>query len=349
MHKIYLILVLVILGGCIEPVDVPIEKQERLLMVDGLITDEPGPYIVKLNKSFYYGEYFGDAHPDVKNAIVTIFDDQGTIEVLSETFPGKYETNKNGIRGRIGGSYQLKIRLKNGQEYISEPEVLKPVPAIDKLYTTFAQEHSLNEQNETIITDVVRVLVDAKDPANEKNYYRWSSEGTYQVFTQPEDYMEKVRDVLVPRPKSCCPDCWLTDKNNLINVNDDRQFNGKTLVGQPILQVPATPRFFDIKYRVEVAQYSLSETAFNFWETIKLQSKGTGSVQDPAPANAVSNIKNISNGAEKVIGYFGASAVARKALFITKQDIPIQIPKFIYPDDCRTMPLSTTERPAFWQ
>lgn len=349
MRNIYLILVLFILGGCIEPVEVPIDKQERVLMVNGLITDEPGPYVVKLNKSFYYGEYFGETHPDVRNAIVTMLDDQGITEVLTETAPGRFETHRNGIRGRIGGRYQLKIRLQSGQEYISEPEVLKPVPPIEKLYTTLVEEYALNERNESIVNSMVQVLVDAKDPVNEKNYYRWSSEGTYQVFTQPEDYMERVRGVLIPRPKSCCPDCWLTDKNNLINVKDDRQFNGKMLIGQPILQVPATPRYFDIKYRIEVAQYSLSEAAFNFWETIKVQSKGNGSVQDPAPANAVSNIKNVSNGAEMVTGYFGASAVVRRALFITKQDIPVQIPKFIYPDDCRTMPLSTTERPAFWQ
>ena len=349
MRKIYLFLILIILNGCIEPVDIPIEKQERLLMVDGLITDEPGPYVVRLNKSFYYGEYFGEAHPDVKNAIVTIQDDQGITEMLSETAPGKYETHKNGIRGRIGGSYQIKIRLKNGQEYISEPEVLKPVPAIEKLHTTLVQEHSLNEKNESVISNVVRVLVDTKDPANERNFYRWSSEGTYQVLTQPEDYMEKVRNVLVHRPKPCCRDCWVTDKNYLVNVKDDRQFNGKMLIGEPILQVPATPRFFDIKYRLEVAQYSLSEGAYSFWETMKSQSKGNGTVQDPAPANAVSNIRNVSNGAEMVTGYFGASAVARKVLYITKQDIPVPILRFVYPDDCRTLPISTTEKPAFWQ
>ena len=349
LFKIYIIALLLGLSGCIEPVEIAVDKEPRALVVNGLITNAPGPYTVKLNRSYYYGEYYGTVHPDVFGATVTITDSEGFSEVLVQKEPGRFETAANGIVGKIGNSYQLKIKLKNGQEYISEPEELKAVPAIENIATAFTQEHTLDENGVDVLSNMLKVTVDTKDPANEKNFYRWSSVGTYQVLTQPEDYKEKIRGVYVPRPKACCRDCWITDPNNGILVKEDRLFNGQLLTNEPVFKIPATPRYFDIKYRIEISQYSLSEKAYNFWKTMQMQSTGNGSVQDPAPENAVGNMSAVNNPQEKVVGYFGASGVSKKVHIITRADIPVLIQKYVYPDDCRTLPFSTTVKPAFWQ
>lgn len=337
------------LSGCIEPVTIETDQEPRLLVVNGLITDEPGPYTVKLNKSYYYGEYYGGVHPDVIGARVVISDNLGKSEVLTEKEPGKYETAVNGITGQVGVSYAVSITLKNGQQYTSAPEMLQATPPIDRISTAFDQVRTLDENDQDVLSNVIKVLVDTQDPANEANYYRWSTAGTYQVLTQPEDYKEKIRGILVPRPKPCCRDCWITDNNNGIFVKEDRQFNGRPLLGEPVFQIPATPRYFDIKYRIEVTQYSLSAAAYTFWKTMQVQTSSGGNVQAPAPENPVGNIRNVNNPEEMVAGYFGASGVARKVHYITRADIPILIQRFVYPDDCRTLPISTTTKPGFWQ
>ena len=43
--------------SCVEPFYPEIEAYENILVVDGSITDENRPYLVKLSRSFSYGEY----------------------------------------------------------------------------------------------------------------------------------------------------------------------------------------------------------------------------------------------------------------------------------------------------
>ena len=70
------------LCGCIEPYDVKIDKQEKMLVVNGLITNEPGPYTIKLTTSYNYGDYFGAVDPYVDGATVSIQDETGNSEIL---------------------------------------------------------------------------------------------------------------------------------------------------------------------------------------------------------------------------------------------------------------------------
>ena len=118
---------------------------------------------------------------------------------------------------------------------------------------------------------------------------------------------------------------------------------------QSVSNIPVTPQFLSIKYHVELRQYSISETVFNFWQTMESQSSGTGSIQDPAAANARGNIKNLNNPDEMVLGYFGASGVSRKSIFIDNSEVPFNLSRFVYPDDCRTIPGGTVIKPVFWQ
>lgn len=348
VNKLLLFLLCLGIGGCIEPFQVDIEKQETRLVVNGLITNEPGPYTVQLNKTYQYGDFFGEIDPEVIDATVIISDELGMSEVLSQVAPGKFKTSA--MQGRIGGIYQLNIRLKNGKEYVSEPEMLNPVSPIEKVYTNYVKETTFDKNEVAVDTYVAQVLIDTKDPAAEKNFYRWDWTGTYEVITQPEDYEEDDPRTHQPvkKPKPCCKQCWITKNNNYINVKDDWQINGSMLTGQRVASIPAVPEFLATRFHLEIRQYSLTETAFNFWNVVNAQSTGNGSIQDPAPANAKSNLKSVTNAQEPVYGYFGASAVVRKQYFIERKDVPVPVTPFVFPDDCRVIPGATVNKPTFW-
>ncbi|MFM7851563.1 MAG: DUF4249 domain-containing protein, partial [Flammeovirgaceae bacterium] len=51
---------LLVLHSCIDPLDVTFKGRGEELMVEGLITDEPGPYTIRLsNRLSYLGYYDG--------------------------------------------------------------------------------------------------------------------------------------------------------------------------------------------------------------------------------------------------------------------------------------------------
>lgn len=350
MKNFIAILILCILGGCIKPFDQEVDEGEKKLVVNGLITDEPGPYTVKLNKTTSYGGYLSTVDPSIDGAVVIISDETGVKETLKQVREGEFQTSSNGIRGRIGGVYTLYIRLKNGQEFTSEPETLNPVPAIDRLYYEVKEVITLDESNIEQKNYSFEIKIDTQDPGAERNFYRWTTVGTYEVETQPENYTElDKRGNPIPKPKACCRQCWLTRTDYKATVRDDRQFNGNLLAGQPVTSIPITPQFMGIKYHINLKQYSLSESAFNFWQMLSTQSSGTGSIQDPAPANPRSNIHNNTMPDQVVLGYFGASAVVSKTMFISRQDVPFSLARYEFPDDCRVLQSATTTKPVFWQ
>ncbi len=343
-----LISILLLINSCIDPLELDIDANAEQLVVDGVITNEPGPYTVRLSRSKPYDSYADSWDAVETGATVVISDDQGNQETLSETKPGLYQTSAEGIQGQLGRTYTLSIRTKGGQQYTSAPETLLPVPPIDSLYFEVHPEQLLNEEDIEETVYVVDVLSAVQDPAQQKNYYMWQWESVFQVSTQPWDYSEKVRGVRVKMPKDCCETCWVTRFTNSVNVLDDRLLNGGTVKRHLVTKIPVTEQAFGNRYHIEVKQTSLTEAAYDYWSLLRSQIENGGSIQDPPPAIVIGNITNANNPDDRALGFFGASAVARRPLFINREDLGVQVGLYVFPDDCRVIVNSTTERPAFW-
>ena len=63
-------------------------------------------------------------------------------------------------------------------------------------------------------------------------------------------------------------------------------------------------------------QRSLTKSAFQFFDLLQNQLNIQGNIFDPPPAKLGTNIINLDNPDEDVIGYFGVSDVSRDSLFI---------------------------------
>src|SRR5688500_11001861 len=117
-------LLLLLLDACVERLDMPVVAFTPALVVDGLLTDQPGPHVVKLFKSSKPNSNM-DWIDHVKGATVSITDDQGNKENLVETADGYYATSVN-FTGVVGRSYQLLIRTTDGKEYQSTFQKMGP-------------------------------------------------------------------------------------------------------------------------------------------------------------------------------------------------------------------------------
>jgi hypothetical protein len=121
--------------GCEDQIDVKLDEGKILLVVDGWITDQPGPQIITLSTT---AAYFNNAQtPRVSNALVTLTDNEGHSEVLTEKEPGKYTTSGSFV-GKVGNTYYLNIRL-NGDEYKAETQIRRPA-VIDSLSQKFREK-----------------------------------------------------------------------------------------------------------------------------------------------------------------------------------------------------------------
>lgn len=128
------------LAGCEDVVDVSLDEGPSQLAVDGWVTDQPGPYEVVLSKT---AAYFNNvATPRVQGATVTLSDNEGHVERLTEVAPGRYVTRT--LQGKIGNHYVLDIRAE-GEQYRAETDI-KRVPDIDSLDQVFKQASAFDDE-----------------------------------------------------------------------------------------------------------------------------------------------------------------------------------------------------------
>jgi len=169
-----LLLSLFSLTACTDVIDVDLDKSEPLLAVDGQITDQPGPYTVRLTTTAPY--FTGTATPAVTNATVVIQDNEGASETLKQTSPGVYVTSQ--LRGKVGNRYTLTVKA-DGQEYTAQTEIRRVFP-LDSISAEFKKE-SLG------MKEGYYLKVYGKEIPGKGDAYRWKVYRNDTLMARPGD------------------------------------------------------------------------------------------------------------------------------------------------------------------
>lgn len=160
MRKIFLILLVALtIVSCEKVIDLKPKDTESRLVVEGNITNESGPYLVKLSKTLPFNE--SSNFPAVTNAQVVITDDAGQTDLLIHIGDGVYQTNS--LQGVVGRTYSLKINLE-GETYTASSTMPEVVP-LDTI-TTSTMSFGPNE--------IIMLTPVFTDPSTIGNYYNFN-------------------------------------------------------------------------------------------------------------------------------------------------------------------------------
>jgi Domain of unknown function (DUF4249) len=336
----------VILACCVTNFDPKITENTPKLVVDGVITNQPGPYRVTVQYSYPYTN--NTSVRSIAGAVVEISDDKGNKETLTERGQGLYETSPTGIRGIVGRSYKISIKAPDGRKYESKPELLKAVASIGVVSTEYQDTRSPNFRGQ------FSFFVDVKDPDTPNDFYRWKwthyNDISYcQYINTTGGNGEAIRF-----RNKCCGDCWeISACNGCIILANDRLTNGKTISKIPLGKIPYT----DITpYFIILEQYSLTAEAYQYWKMVDSQINNSGGIFDLPPATVIGNIISTTNSEEQVLGYFGASSVAIQPLRIARNNAPVLIYQLRQENwidlipcvACRESPYRTAKKPLGW-
>jgi hypothetical protein len=149
------------LSSCEQVLNVDLNQANPNIVIEGLITDHPGPYIVKITMTADY--YKNQPPPAVSNATVIMSDNIGNIDTLVQTSPGVYKTRK--IAGVKLHTYTLTVNV-DGKIYsaISTLPDLYPVDSLG--YTYYSKRDIFHRKG-------YYPLAYSKEPQNQENYYQW--------------------------------------------------------------------------------------------------------------------------------------------------------------------------------
>lgn len=365
-RKLTLILLL-ITGACIDPLQVDVKTSQPRLIVDGLITDQEGPYQVKLFYSVNLSTSVGINFTPVENATVEIVDQDGNRTPMGSYDPGIYKTFQGALTGQVGNSYYLYVKTKDGKEYTCEPQVLKTSGEVKSIYFEFEKDALPGETLGKTI-DGLKVFADAKGEEGSDNLYRWRWTTINKVKTFPElrVYYDKggnehkdpepcsgyvARNNRLIRVGDCeCCLCWTYNYSGVSKVSkiefvSDFEFDRLNLG-----TIPATSMEFYDRYYIEVEQLSLSDEAYEYWNLIQKQQEGATDIFQPNSIRIKGNMKCISNEDEEVLGFFGVSGVVSNSVFIEPSVVPFVLPPIdtIKRSCLEYYKYPTTQKPSFW-
>lgn len=307
-YYIAVFLTFVAISGCVKQFIPDTGVDPDLIVVEGLITDQPGAQAVKISRSIPLG-LEADYNP-VRGCSVWITDDIGTVYNLNESTNGTYLTNAD-FSGTIGRKYTLNIEVVHydlvfhrrivDMTLQSFPVEMLPVPDIDSLYY---EKVLLTEENGFLFTgEGCQIFLNTTDPNDECKYYRWDYIETWKIVTPP--YQRAINRI-----------CWVTNNSDDINAKTVDGLNENRIERLKVKFISNESDRLSERYRIQVNQYSLSEEEYNYWSDLEKITERSGSFYDKIPSAISGNIHCIGNANCQILGYFSVSAKKSKVLYI---------------------------------
>lgn len=316
--KIYKILItsflILMFNGCTDIYEYELSRFDNRLVIQGLITDQPGPYLVKLTRS----STFGQAFPRIveKDAILQIVCNEGQGINLVELQPGHYYTPDEFI-GIPGKSYTLYIQTSDGKTYQSNEQLLMPPVdvvsvAIEPGQKTFSQKSGIGNQIYQYNVEVGNILLGVK------------GEG-FRPRLRFDNFL--LVDYLKTLGMFDYSHCWIIrplsdymDSQTAQNITENiSQYH---LAGSiPVYQIHYpflgfTDYFSNLypslsygSFKILMTNlYSINEDTFLFYDFMEKQLSDQGRFFDPVAAQLPGNMKCTSDPDEPVFGLFEASS-----------------------------------------
>jgi hypothetical protein len=313
--------------SCVSPFTPHLNANDSkpLLAVEGQITDQEGPFSVKLTTTVPINDL--STPEPVLNADVSVIDDDGRLYQLYGDPKGVYESAEKNLKGIPGKSYTLTITTpEDGRQYTSPPVLMQEVPDIDSLYFEEVK-HPRITQDVAYEDTWLNILVDAHDAEGKAKYWRWKFEETFEVnmvadpvrvYHDPSNKLS-LSDLVTVKQIDDKKICWATKPSASIVVASTLEKPADELKGAVIQSIGPGDARLHIRYSILVKQYSIDADLYHYWKLLKDINENPGGIYSKIPVPVYGNI-TCCDGTAKALGYFAASSVKEKRMFINRSD-----------------------------
>lgn len=321
---IKILLLLTIFMGCKDEFLLQSNTYIKILVVDGTISNNPGPYAIEISFSTPVNDY---QRIPYQGCIVTIIENETLHETLSEVEPGVYVSAKDGIKGTIGNTYSISIETPDGMEYVSKPQLMKPSVGIDSVY-----EQLIYKSSDSYVRGLpgYQFYITSHIAENEDSYFLWKMIETYEYRANRKLSTMFNVDMETLAYYMGLYRCWKTQNVKYCFAGKTANLAIPQIKNQPLHFVGTDTKRLQERYSLLVEQYSIDEAAYRFWKNIEDQFSQENFLTVEQPIDIVGNIKNAKDQFEPVYGYFTVASVSSKRIFVNRP----RVNNFYYKDDC---------------
>jgi hypothetical protein len=311
-----------LLFGCIEEYSPNLKQSASLIVINGSVIKEDSIQYVTVSRSTPVSE---SEYSAVSDCMVWATNGEGVDFLFEESSRGKYTAVIPQNYMVVGSVFKISVVTPNGNEYDSDYETIYESSPIDSLYYLLEsfQSSSMYSGNG------LQFYADLKADVNATKNYRWVLEETWEARVPydigrieygewKEGFMNfkwVANEIIeyVP-PIDSFQVCYKTRKINEIyssttrnlTVNEKKKIPLRYLAGSDVKQ--------NYQYSLLVKQYALSEKAYEYWSTNQVMTAETGGIYQTQPTSATSNLCNINDPDEVVLGYFWTASYSEQRI-----------------------------------
>ncbi|NQV52658.1 MAG: DUF4249 domain-containing protein [Flavobacteriales bacterium] len=317
----FIYMALLLLVRCVDPFVLENEKYDERIVVEGTITNEPGPHQVKISQTSPLDQVI---YRPLQGCVVSVIDGSGTIYPFIEQEAGSYLSDSANLKGVVGERYRLEIKTPDGKSYESSWEQILPPIAIDDI----KEEYEEREDPDIPLGRFgFQFYVDAADVVRDTVNLLWQVDATYEYRADLKiDFY--YDGVLRPFPqRDLFYTCYKTFRVPEIFTFTTSAQDGFEVKDQALHYEDTQTRALTYKYTLNVRQLHLGKRAYAFWDELKQLKDLQGEVFDRQPFQVNGNITSVENENDKALGYFMAAGVSNRREFfrwnLGKFDYPV--------------------------
>jgi len=291
--------------GCKEPFEPEISSfDHNILVVEGYIEVGGGESSITLGRT--RPVYDSISLSPVTEAGVLIESENGTSWQLFQQTEGTY-TLVDDLPENL--NYRLRIS-NNGNEYLSE--WITPIITPEISEVTFEKKEG-------------DVSIYASTVGNERaRYFLWEFEETWiyrAAYRAGYRYDATSKEMIPLREDELTYKCWQSNNSNRIILASSESYQNDFIYQKELLEIESFSEKLGERYSVNVKQKAIDKEAFVFWEAIRKNSDDIGGIFSPLPSLIGSNIYNVNDPGEPVIGYLSAGKSAEKRVYINRREV----------------------------
>lgn len=305
------ILVLLSALSCVEPVELSSENYESILVIEGIITDEFATQKINLSRSYKIDE---NGPAPVSQAEVLVYGSNGdTFNFKESDSAGMYKSEKK-FQVKLGVEYTLHIETANGTYESS------PVSTNSKTEITSVKSDRVLYHGE----DGVAITVSGSSDSENKSYYKYEYEETYEIRSPYEKrYNLVVNDdeslEVVPKPEQDYI-CYVSKKSQNLILSNTTGLTENNLDGYLVRFISKDDYELSYRYSILVKQLEISPTAYSYYNTLSDLSESESIFSQYQPGFLSGNLSSLDNRDEKVIGFFTTASIDKERLFFSYTD-----------------------------
>lgn len=325
----YLVFALLVFTSCIEPFHPDTDGSNTVkYVVDGRITDQEGyqKVTVSMTSTFKNPNFLPLSFCKVK-----VIDNEGNIFNLNEQGGGVYKVWIGKEYLYPGKSFQVNITTPTGVEIVSDFDKMTECPDVDSIYFT---RKDMPTTNPSIMREGIQFYIDIDRKNTNSNFFRWEITETWEHHSSYPITWHKagMGDELETPPDYSRFTCWTTQVlNDVFTLSTDKVVQN-TYNMKALHYVDNMSQRLTYGYSALVSQIALSEPAFIFWDKLRNNGDQQGGLTTSQPFSVRGNLKCITNPEIDVLGFFSASTVKTKRIFVRNiEDFHTYIPQCVPP------------------